>query len=483
MLNSIKKYSKTFLFKVLVGIIILPFLFWGMGDVFSGGSQNVVAKIDSEKVSTRDFINYLRVLDLNDQERKNLSKTDLIERILADYIGKRVLILELSDLNVTISDLTLKDLIVNDKTFFKNDKFSRTEYEKFLVTNNLSAPLFENNIAEQEKKRQLLSYLSEGIEIPNLLVQYEFNKENQTKKIDYINLKNYYDKPISEKQFLDVYKKNKEFYTEIFKDFKFAELNPLSLIGKKEYNENFFNKISEIENKSLDNTNFDNIINEYNLSLKKTGLINSKNKKSNGEENTSISEKILEKLFKIEKKDITEFITVEDKYYIAELIETSKIDKDKNSKEVRDSVNAQILIEKKIAGNSKIAKDISNNKFTKNQMSLFAKENNLKVESVTLKELKSNKIFSTGVIKRIFETDNKSINLITDKMLKDNFIIYTKETNLPKIKPDNENYEQYKLKAKLRLANEIYNIFDLNLNKKYKVEINNKALNRIKNSF
>ena len=483
MLNSIKKYSKTFLFKVLVGIIILPFLFWGMGDVFSGGSQNVVAKIDSEKVSTRDFVNYLRVLDLNDQERKNLSKTDLIERILADYIGKRVLILELSDLNVTISDLTLKDLIINDKTFFKNDKFSRTEYEKFLVTNNLSAPLFENNIAEQEKKRQLLSYLSEGIEIPNLLVQYEFNKENQTKKIDYINLKNYYDKPISEKQFLDVYKKNKEFYTEIFKDFKFAELNPLSLIGKKEYNENFFNKISEIENKSLDNTNFDNIINEYNLSLKKTGLINSKNKKSNGEVNTSISKKILEKLFAIEKKEITEFISVEDKYYIAELIKTSKIDKDKNSKEVRDSVNAQIIIEKKIAGNSKIAKDISNNKFTKNQMSLFAKENNLKVESITLKKLKSNKIFSTGVIKRIFETDNKSINLITDNMLKDNFIIYTRETNLPKIKPDNENYEQYKLKAKLRIANEIYNIFDLNLNKKYKVEINNKALNRIKNSF
>ena len=483
MLNSIKKYSKTFLFKVLVGIIILPFLFWGMGDVFSGGSQNVVAKIDSEKVSTRDFVNYLRVLDLNDQERKNLSKTDLVDRILADYIGKRVLVLELSDLNVTISDLTLKDLIVNDKTFFKNDKFSRTEYEKFLVTNNLSAPLFENNIADQEKKRQLLSYLSAGIEIPNLLVQYEFNKENQTKKIDYINLKNYYNKPISEKQFLDVYNKNKEFYTEIFKDFKFAELNPLSLIGKEEYNENFFNKISEIENKSLDNTNLDNIINEYNLSSKKTGLINSKNKKSNGEENTSISEKILEKLFNIEKKDITEFITVEDKYYIAELIETSKIDKDKNSKEVRNSINAQIIIEKKIAGNSKIAKDISNNKFTKNQMSLFAKENNLKVESVTLKELKSNEIFSTGVIKRIFETDDKSINLITDKMLKDNFIIYTKETNLPKIKPDNENYEQYKLKAKLRLANEIYNIFDLNLNKKYKVEINNKALNRIKNSF
>ena len=98
MINSIKKYTKTFFFKLLIGIIILPFLFWGMGDVFSGGSQNIVAKIDSEKISTQDFVNYLRSLDLNDQERKDISKTNLVEKILSDYIGKRVLALELEDL-------------------------------------------------------------------------------------------------------------------------------------------------------------------------------------------------------------------------------------------------------------------------------------------------------------------------------------------------------------------------------------------------
>ena len=68
-------------------------------------------------------------------------------------------------------------------------------------------------------------------------------------------------------------------------------------------------------------------------------------------------------------------------------------------------------------------------------------------------------------------------------MLKDNFIIYTKETKLPKIKKENKDYNNFKLKAKLRLANEIYNIYDLSLNRKYNVEINNKTLNRIKNSF
>ena len=43
MATSIGKLSKSFLLKLLVGIIILPFVFWGMGDVFRGGNQNVIA--------------------------------------------------------------------------------------------------------------------------------------------------------------------------------------------------------------------------------------------------------------------------------------------------------------------------------------------------------------------------------------------------------------------------------------------------------
>ena len=476
MLNSIKKYSKTFFFKVLVGIIILPFLFWGMGDVFSGGSQNVVAKIDTEKVSTRDFVNYLNVLDLSDQERKNLPKTDLIERILSDYIGKKVLLLELEDLNVVLENTSLKEIIINDKTFFKDNKFSRTEYEKFLISNSLSAPLFENNVAEQEKKRQLLSYLSGGIEIPDFLVQYEYNKEFQTKKVDFINLKRFYEKAVSNKEIQEVFNKNKNLYTETLKDFKYSELTPSNIVGGSEYSENFFSKINIIENNILDGVEFDEIAADYNLNINKTGLMS-----KNG--NSKISKKLAQSLFKINKENKSEFINLDQKYYLVEMTKVSQIQKDLNNKEVKKSIEDQIKIEIKIKENTKLAKDITNKKFTRSQMDIFAKDNNLLIESATLTQIKDNKIFSSGVIKRIFETDDKSINLITDNMLKDNFIIYVKETSLPKIKKQNENYDTFKLKAKLRLANDIYNIYDLSLNRKYNVEINNKTLNRIKNSF
>ena len=476
MLNSIKKYSKTFFFKVLVGIIILPFLFWGMGDVFSGGSQNVVAKIDSEKVSTRDFVNYLNVLNLSDQERNDLPKTDLIEKILSDYIGKKVLLLELDDLNVILGNKSLKEIIINDKTFFKDNKFSRTEYEKFLISNSLSAPLFETNMAEQEKKRQLLSYLSGGIQIPNFLVQYEFNMENQNKTIEFINLKKFYDKPIPEKKISEIYEKNKSFYTETFKDFKYAELTPLNIIGENNYNEVFFNKINEIENKILDGVEFNQIIKDYNLNEIITGLI-SQESKSKADTN------LVKVFFKIKNENVAEFINLEKKYYVVQMTKVSQIQKDKNNKAVRDSIKAQINIENKINKNRELAKNITNKKFTRSQMDIFAKQNNLTIETVTLTKLEGNNIFSPGVIKRIFETNDKSINLITDNMLKDNFIIYSKDTRLPKIKKQNQDFDNFKLKAKLRLANNIYNVYDLSLNRKYNVEINNKTLNRIKNSF
>ena len=331
-------------------------------------------------------------------------------------------------------------------------------------------------LQNKKKKRQLLSFLSGGIEIPNFLVQYEFNKENQTKKIDFINLKKFYDNPVPQKKFDDIYNKNKNLYTEIFKEFKYVELSPSNIIGENEYNENYFNKINEIENKTLDGIKIDQIAADYNLNTTKTGLINKKN-------NLKINKKLVESFFKIEKKNILEFINIDKKYYVVELTNISKKQKDKNNIEVKNSIKAQIIIEKKINENTKIAKEITNKKFTRAEMDVFAKNNGLEVQSTTLTSSKDNNTFSAGVIKRIFETDNKSINLITDNMLKDNFIIYVKDTKLPKIKEQNDDYESYKLKAKLRLANNIYNIYDLSLNKKYKVEINNKTLNRIKNSF
>ena len=68
--------------------------------------------------------------------------------------------------------------------------------------------------------------------------------------------------------------KNKKFYLETLKEFNYTELVPSSIIGDNEYNENFFNKINIIENKVLDGVEFEDVLQDYNLSVNKTGLLN-----------------------------------------------------------------------------------------------------------------------------------------------------------------------------------------------------------------
>ena len=102
-----------------------------MGDVFRGGSQNVIATIDSNKISTQEFINYINRLNLSEEQIKNMSKTDLIEQILSDYIGKKVMSLEIEKLGIVVSDSALRDIIKNDKSFLKMINFQELSMKNF----------------------------------------------------------------------------------------------------------------------------------------------------------------------------------------------------------------------------------------------------------------------------------------------------------------------------------------------------------------
>ena len=52
-----------------------------------------------------------------------------------------------------------------------------------------------------------------------------------------------------------------------------------------------------------------------------------------------------------------------------------------------------------------------------------------------------------------------------------------------KIEENSNQFEKYEAKAKLNLVNKIYGTFDENLNQKYKVQLNKKTIDRVKNSF
>ena len=81
-----------------------------------------MATIDSKKVSSKEFV-YVNRISLNEEQIKNIKDTDLIEKILSDYIGRKLIELEVKDFNITISDKTLREIIINDETFLKTVNF------------------------------------------------------------------------------------------------------------------------------------------------------------------------------------------------------------------------------------------------------------------------------------------------------------------------------------------------------------------------
>ena len=484
MVTSIGKLSKSFFVKLLVGIIILPFVFWGMGDVFRGGNQNVIATIDSNKVSTQEFVNYVNRLQLSKEQIKNMPKTDLLEQILSDFIGKKVMKYEIDKLDIVVSDKALRNIIKNDKLFFKDNKFSRIEYEKFLIKSGITAPQFEQNIVDQEKRRQFLSSLAGGIVVPDILVEKEFKKENQTKIIKYIDLEKYHlkNKPSAE-SLKELYERNKDVFFVELKSIQYAEIKPELISGSEDYNENFFNQLDVIENKVLDGQSFEETSKINNLKVIELNEINSKKEDKTKNKVKNLSDNLFKKIYNLNNIKSPEVISVDGKYYLAEIKEEKKKNKSMNDPEVLEALNAQLSFKKKVENNTSLAKDISLGALDNEKFQKFADDNGLIVKDYKVLNLKQNEVFEEGLIKRIFLTKDGEINLITNNTLTKSFLILTKKTEYKNLNKKSNEFEQYEAKARLNLINKIYQSYDENVNQKYKVELNQRTIDRVKNSF
>ena len=483
MLTSIRKITTSFLAKVLISIIILPFLFWGMGDVFRGGNQNILATIDSEKISAQNFTQYVNRLNLNEQQRNNLGTSNLLDKILSDYVGKRIIALEIENQEINLSDQSLKEIITSDETFLEDNKFSRTKYEKFLLESSISAPMFEQNIAEQEKKRQLLTFLSKGILLPETLIQKEFESENQIKTIQYLELdKLYQSVQIEDEEIKKTYESNKKFFTQEFKKINYTELLPDNLTGQEKYNEIYFEKIDEIENAILDGSKIKNFIEIFNLSLTGIAETNRLKKDKNGNDILKIENELFLKMFNA-VIDRPELISINNKYYLSEIVKIEKINRTLKDKEIKEAIISQLRVKHVIESNTDIVKKMSAGEFKKNQFDKFGKDNGIEVKKIKLKDVKDESIFTSDIIKEIFKIRDGELQLVTNSIFTKNYIIFSEKTEKLIFNKKTKDYEKYKSKAKLSLANQIYSTFDKTINNKYDVKINEKVLSRIKNTF
>ncbi len=195
MISSFRNFAKTKFAGLLVFIMIIPFVFWGMGSMFSSGNTNNIVKINNKNISTQDFIDHIRSLNISEKIiRENLDK-NIIEELLSTLISTTLLDLEVENFNILISENTLLKKIKTDKKFLnENGDFDRIKYEKFLLEKNQSAVSFELGIKGVALQKNLFDYIGAGTSVPKFLVKKLYEEENKNIEVEYINLESFYKK-------------------------------------------------------------------------------------------------------------------------------------------------------------------------------------------------------------------------------------------------------------------------------------------------
>jgi len=481
MLGSIRKFSSSVYAKIFLFIVAIPFVFWGMGPVFTGGNLNTIVKIDKDKIPTNDFINFLRQQTSNDEILDEKS----LEKFLSKFIGEKLIEQEIEDLEIKLTDKSLSNIIKNEKIFKKNNEFSRTEYEKFLVENSLSAPALESNILNLEKKDQLFKFIGGGIVPPNYIIKSTYNKIHQKRNVQYIYLNDIFKKKLkfTEKEIQTFYDQNLSSFEDSFALLKFVQLNPNNLTGNNEFDDLFFEKIDQIDDFIVEGKNLDFILTKYNLGSSLSISINKKGLNKKFEKIDIIPAELIPNVINIDETQPTVLIEQKDNFFIFQYDGIENVKRKISENSVKNDIikNLEKNYKRKLI--SEIINRINEGNYTKKDFDNLSSNENVPINKATLENQNDDKKLNKDIVKQIYAHPSKKVIVITDIAFTENYLIYIDLIKNVPINENAEDYVKYTNLSKNILANNLYNTYDSYLNMKYKIDINYKALNSIKNNF
>ena len=473
MLSKLRSFSKGKLATILVTIIIIPFVFWGMGSVFSGGKTNSVAKINSFNISTKDFVDHINNSKLSNDKIKENINNNILEEFLTELVSNSLIDIEIKDLNIMISDKNLAKRIRKNKSFHdEKNKFSRLKYEKFLLENNIPAAEFEIRLRKSELKKELFTYISGGIKSPYFIANKTF-KDN-AKKIDlsYINLNHVYKKKDEFSNIeIDTFIKDNEEKLKIeLIDFSYTKITPLNLVQETEFSENFFSNIDEIENQVLNDTKIKEIATNFGLKISEVNNFDDRNN----------NDLIFKQIYVKRNQDKIQIIDKNDFYLLYEINSIKKVLPERNDVKFIESVKNSLFEKNKYEYNKNLLLKIQNQNFDNYDFIRLVDNKDL-IKKTKINSLNDNNLFTSDSIKLLYSLSKNNFLLIGDK--DKNIYLAKIEKILSNDLSDKNDLSNYTIKANIQIKNDLYSSYDYLINDKYKITINQNTLERIKNYF
>jgi len=455
---------------VLIVIIIIAFGFGGFGGGFSTNNQNNIAKINKTNVTTQDFIDYVNQSGISQEAIRDNLENNIIEELLSGLISTTLIDLEIEDFDLSINERTILKNIKENKNFHdENGTFQRIKYEKFLLSNNLSAAMFELQLKNRELQKHLFDFIGAGTITPNFLIEKKFEENNKSLDIEYFDMENLYktkdDYTANEIEvFID---ENKDQLKREYIDFKYVILNPKNLIGIEEFNQEFFDEIDSIENKISQGSTFDTILEDINVDIIEVN-----------EFAPSSSKQINEDLIYSKKASKIDLIESGDNFLLYNIDNQYDRAPDLNDEIIKGEIVELIYQKGKFDYNREIIEEIQKKKFDNSKFEELAGSNK---EYSSINSIEDDKLIDINSVKMLYALPVNSFALVNkeDKI----YLVKITGTNKNSFNKTDEKYLKFVNSQNTNNRKSILQSYDQLLNDKYQVQLNQKTIDRVKNYF
>ena len=166
MMERMREGASSIWVKIILGLIILSFVFAGVGSYLAGGSEQVAAKVDDREISQREF----EMAYQNERNRMQAQLGDYFSTLMGDpaYVQQfrrsvldrmvNDLLIEqrANELGLRISDQQVRQTIVSMPEFQRDGVFDNEQYNALLRRSGLTPDMFAESMRTDLLRQQLL---------------------------------------------------------------------------------------------------------------------------------------------------------------------------------------------------------------------------------------------------------------------------------------------------------------------------------------
>lgn len=172
MLKVMRKHAKYFY--VLFFIVILSFIFWGIGTVDKDSGGEIVAEVGKYKITTQEYWkNYENIYrfyreiyrDKFDEEMEK--KMKLREKVLDSMIDEKVLLIAAKEADISTSNEELHEAITHEPAFMRDGVFDKNVYLSRLRLNRITVEEYENAKHQELTLMKMKRLIELSVDVPD----------------------------------------------------------------------------------------------------------------------------------------------------------------------------------------------------------------------------------------------------------------------------------------------------------------------------